>query len=357
MSDDKLARIRKLLAQAEDRAATAAEAEAFTAKAAELMARHGVDAALLAAADPGREVVGDLTVELLAPYAYEKASLGAAVARGLRCSAVLRRTRSSGSTSCSLHLFGATTDLVLAELLLTSLMVQGTAELTRRPVPPGEHPAAYRRTWWLGFAGAIGRRLREAEEAAAHEAETKFAAAGTSAALVLADRAALADHAASEAYPRLRIASPRYLSGGGAAAGHAAGERADLGRTSGVAGSGRGGWGEDRAESRSTGSAFGDDERVTLPVLTSDCGSCFGLCCVLLPFSREAGFGATKPGGTPCDHLGPRTRAGSTRRCARTAGRAAPSSSASGPVSRSRRSPTAASRGASTTTSARWRPC
>ena len=69
MYDDKLARIRKLLAQAEDPAATAAEAEAFNAKAAELMARHGVDAALLAAADPGRGVGGDLTVELLAPYA------------------------------------------------------------------------------------------------------------------------------------------------------------------------------------------------------------------------------------------------------------------------------------------------
>ena len=53
MYDDKLARIRKLLAQAEDPAATAAEAEAFNAKAAELMARHGVDAALLAASDPG----------------------------------------------------------------------------------------------------------------------------------------------------------------------------------------------------------------------------------------------------------------------------------------------------------------
>ena len=91
MNDNKLARIRKLLAQAEDPAATAEESEAFNAKAAELMARHGVDAALLAAADPSREVVGDLSVELLAPYAYEKGTLGATVARGLRCSAVLRK--------------------------------------------------------------------------------------------------------------------------------------------------------------------------------------------------------------------------------------------------------------------------
>src|SRR5688500_13149772 len=98
MYDDKLARIRKLLAQAEDPAATAAEAEAFNAKAAERMARHGVGAALLAAGDPSREVVGDLNVELLAPYAHEKGTLGAAVARGLRCSAVLRKRRGAGET-------------------------------------------------------------------------------------------------------------------------------------------------------------------------------------------------------------------------------------------------------------------
>ena len=239
MNDDKLARIRKLLAQAEDPAATGAEAEAFNAKAAELMARHGVDAALLAAADPGRDVVGDLSVDLLAPYAYEKASLGTAVARGLRCSAVLRTSSGRGSTTHTLHLFGHTTDLVLSEMLLTSLLVQGTGELTRRPVPRGEHPAAYRRTWWLGFASAIATRLADAEASAARESEAAFAAAGSSAALVLADRAAVAEQSAAEAYPRLRAARTRYLSGGGVGDGLAAGQRADLGRTTRVGGSTR----------------------------------------------------------------------------------------------------------------------
>lgn len=239
MNDDKLARIRKLLAQAEDPAATAAEAEAFNAKAAELMARHGVDAALLAASDPDREVVGDLVLDLLAPYAYEKACLGTAVARGLRCSAVLRTTRTPARTAHSLHLFGHTSDLTMADLLLTSLLVQGTGELVRRRVPPGEHAAAYRRTWWLGFTSAIASRLAEAEAAAAREAEPAFAAAGSSAALVLADRAAVAEQSAAAAYPHLRPARARYLSGGGVEAGRAAGQRADLGRTTPVGRSGR----------------------------------------------------------------------------------------------------------------------
>jgi hypothetical protein len=49
---------------------------------------------------------------------------------------------------------------------------------------------------------------------------------------------------------------------------------------------------------------------VSLPVLSSDCSSCFGLCCVLLPFAREAGFGTTKAGGTPCHHLDGHDRCG-----------------------------------------------
>lgn len=239
MNDDKLARIRKLLAQAEDLAATEAEAEAFNAKAAELMARHGIDAALLAAANPGREVVGDLVVDLLAPYAYEKGCLGTAVARGLRCSAVLRTARVRDGVVHSLHLFGHTSDLAMADLLLTSLLLQGTGELVRRRVPSGQHAAAYRRTWWLGFTSAIATRLAEAEAAAAREAEPAFAAAGSSAALVLADRAAVAEQSAAATYPHLRAARPRYLSGGGIEAGRAAGERADLGRTTRVSRSGR----------------------------------------------------------------------------------------------------------------------
>ncbi|KES05081.1 hypothetical protein BU52_21910 [Streptomyces toyocaensis] len=37
--------------------------------------------------------------------------------------------------------------------------------------------------------------------------------------------------------------------------------------------------------------------------LRADCASCFGLCCVALPFARSAGFAATKPAGRPCSNL------------------------------------------------------
>ncbi|MFD1956871.1 pentapeptide repeat-containing protein [Paenibacillus thailandensis] len=37
--------------------------------------------------------------------------------------------------------------------------------------------------------------------------------------------------------------------------------------------------------------------------LTSDCSSCFGLCCTALPFAASADFAADKDAGQPCRHL------------------------------------------------------
>ena len=44
--------------------------------------------------------------------------------------------------------------------------------------------------------------------------------------------------------------------------------------------------------------------------LVADCSRCFGLCCVLLPFHRDGGFGVTKQSGDACHHLDPRDRCG-----------------------------------------------
>lgn len=231
-----LAKVRKLLAQAEDPACTAAEAEAFTAKAAQLVAAHGIDEALLAVADPSRDVVGDRVVDLDAPYAREKGTLGSEVARGVRCRAVLRQEprvceRGRITTDSSLHVFGHQSDLRAFEVLFTSLLLQGTRDVSRARVPAFEAPAAFRRTWWLGFAGAVASRLRAAEREAAAEAEARFAARGTSAALVLADRADDAARAMREVYPIIGTGARRRLTGTGMADGWAAGRRADLGGT------------------------------------------------------------------------------------------------------------------------------
>jgi hypothetical protein len=221
MSDAILSKVRKLLAKAEDPACTVAEAEAFTAKATELIARYGVDRALLAAREPTTDPIGDRVIDLIAPYALDKAGLLAGVADGLRCRSVRRRS----GTGFAMHLFGFASDLERVELLFTSLLVQAAHGIAGTPVPPGEHPAAFRRSWLAGFAAAVASRLREAESSAAEAVPT------TSVALVLADRSTRVDRRIAEVYPRLRSASPRRLAGSGLHQGAAAGRRADLGGT------------------------------------------------------------------------------------------------------------------------------
>lgn len=226
-----LARIRKLLAKAEDPAATAEESETYTAKASELMARFGIDRALLAASDSSLDVVGDRVVVLERPYAAEKAVLVSEVASSLGCRVVRRTRYPDGCKQLSVHLFGHRSDLQRAEILFTSLLLQAMRALARTPVPLWDHPAAFRRSWLVGFAGSVGRRLRSAEREAAAGAEEGFAARGTTTSLVLADRSAAVEAARDAAYPDLQLAAPRRLSGTGGADGWAAGQHADLGGT------------------------------------------------------------------------------------------------------------------------------
>jgi uncharacterized protein YjbI with pentapeptide repeats len=54
--------------------------------------------------------------------------------------------------------------------------------------------------------------------------------------------------------------------------------------------------------------AAGDDrDRLGL---RADCASCFGLCCVALPFAASADFAIDKDAGRPCPHLRPDFRCG-----------------------------------------------
>lgn len=224
-----LAKVRKLLAKAEDPATTPEEAELYTAKASDLIAAYGIDRALLALADPSLDLVGDRVIVLARPYAADKLDLLSTIALALRCRAVRRSRQHGGVRELSLHLFGHSSDLQRVEILFTSLLVQATHALTGTPVPAWDHPAAFRRSWLAGFTRSVGRRLGEAERAAAMQADGRFAASGTSSALVLADRSAAVERARDEAYPDLGRATPRRLSGSGARQGWEAGERADLG--------------------------------------------------------------------------------------------------------------------------------
>jgi hypothetical protein len=232
MGFDKLEVVRKLLAKAE-RAATPEEAASYTDKALHLSARHGIDAALVdaqrrAAHDPAADRPVAQRIPVDDPYSAGKARLLAWTAQALRCRVALHRAR--GGRVRAVTVVGFAADRARVEVLYTSLLLQAAAELGRlRPADPGESVAAYRRSWLYGFAQRVHERLVAAEQAAAEEPAT--GAGGPSVALVLADRTDRVGRAFAAEFPRLGAARGPVLSGSGATAGAAAGERADLGGT------------------------------------------------------------------------------------------------------------------------------
>lgn len=219
-----LGRVRKLLAQAEDSAVTAAEAEAFNAKAAELIARHGIDAAHLASTGRTRDEIEHRVIPVDQPYARDKAQLLTSVADPLRCQTV----HTHGRGRYTVRVYGFASDLERVELLYTSLLLQATRDLVHvRPDYYGESTAAYRRSWLAGFASAVYSRLLRAERRAS--AEQPATDSGTSTALVLRDRTDRVDTFVHAAHPRLRTMRRRNLSGCGRTDGYHSGSRADLG--------------------------------------------------------------------------------------------------------------------------------
>jgi hypothetical protein len=221
-----LERVRKLLAKAEAHGVTPAEAEALTAKAAELMARYGIDRALLAARQPDTDHPADRKVDVDNPWARVQAHLLCGLASAMRCQCVILPRSGPGTR---IHMFGFASDIERTDVLYTSLLVQMQLGLAAAPVPGwARSPRAWRRSWLLGFVSAVVGRVRAAERRAATQADDEREDAEPGTELVLADRARIVQHRIERAYPVTRKARMTY-SGGGYGDGYAKGQTADLG--------------------------------------------------------------------------------------------------------------------------------
>ncbi|MEU5904054.1 DUF2786 domain-containing protein [Micromonospora sp. NPDC047467] len=158
-----LDRVRALLAKAES-TTFPAEAEALTGKAQELIARHSIDEALLAAGAERGDLPGGVRLGTDTPYAGAKALLVQEVAAANRCEAVW--SDDLGFTT----VLGWPADLVAVELLYTSLLVQATAAMLRgraeRRPGSGRRTKVWDESFLNAFALRIGERLRTATEAA-----------------------------------------------------------------------------------------------------------------------------------------------------------------------------------------------
>ncbi|MFE1552188.1 DUF2786 domain-containing protein [Streptomyces sp. NPDC058718] len=164
-----LTRIRALLAKAE---ATGfpEEAEALTAKAQELMARHSLDEATLAAGAPSPETPGAIRIGVEPPYEQAKAILLDAVATANHCRAVWNEAYGFSTV------VGFEADLDPVELLYTSLLVQGTAAMTRAEAEQRaggrKRTKSFRQSFLLAYANRLGTRLSATSRRVAAETPT-----------------------------------------------------------------------------------------------------------------------------------------------------------------------------------------
>ncbi|WP_158581724.1 DUF2786 domain-containing protein [Actinomadura spongiicola] len=189
-----LGRVRALLAKAES-TEFPEEAEALSARAQELMARHSIDNAVLAAetGDTGGPAGRRIPVDN--PYDAPKAVLLTVVADANRCRAVWHRELGFSTV------LGFPTDLAAVEMLFTSLLVQATSAMVnagpRRDARGRSRTRSFRHAFLNAYAARIGERLREA----AHRAAA--GAGGKDLLPVLAARDRAVDEAVDTMFPNL----------------------------------------------------------------------------------------------------------------------------------------------------------
>ena len=226
-----LDKVRKLLAKAEAEGVTPAEAEALTGKAAELMAKYGIEQAQVTSRDTKAQFTPDnRIIDIGNPWAHVRASLLNGIALAMRCKCV---QISSSGPGVRVHVFGSKADIERAEMLYTSLLLQSASALRNAERPAYVRSTrAWSRSFLLGYNSAVSARVRAAEGTARETARRQDAASGSkSTELVLVSREAQIKAAVRDVYPRLTTRKSTY-SGGGYGAGNAAGQRANLGGSS-----------------------------------------------------------------------------------------------------------------------------
>lgn len=217
-----LVRVRGLLAKAESTGFDE-EADALTAKAQELMARHAIDLAMIDAGAPQISGVEGRRVHVEDPYFEAKAVLLTVVADANRCSAVM------DTMFGIVTVFGFPADLDITELLFTSLLTQATSSMVAAgksvDYAGTSRTKSFRRTFIISFATRVGERLREAGEAATADAVETF---GGSLLPVLTSRTAQVQAHQDTVFPNVRAKRSSVSNAAGWHAGRDAANRALL---------------------------------------------------------------------------------------------------------------------------------
>ena len=222
-------KIAGLLAKAE-RAGSPEEAEAFAAKAEQMMVKYAIDAAMLGATTSSDTVIVR-AVDIKGTYALQATGGLNGLSQSLGTTRYWISGKASGTHTG--HLAGFTTDVDMVIMLWNSLSIQAATAMASWAKDGGiqKSMTAFekfneRRTFLTGFWGRACARAASAHATAVKEAEVEYSGG---AALALVDRASQVEAVVPQG---MRTQKSRTKSGSmnAAMAGAAAAERADLGQ-------------------------------------------------------------------------------------------------------------------------------
>lgn len=230
INDPQITLIRKLLKKAEGAArlgtpAGDIEANLFNEHAAVLIAKHGVDQALLAEKGEIQDAIISKMIPILGTYAMDRRVLLGHIILAFGAKAVIipnHRVGTYQGKTYTIHVFAYESDMNRIEFLFEMLQPQMLLGAAAAYVPYYDNVRAFRKSWMSGFAAAVYNRLKRNETKAAADA-------GVGTDLVLFNRSAAVERAHDEAYPKLGAPTTRKLAGSGRSQGYAAGTRASLG--------------------------------------------------------------------------------------------------------------------------------
>jgi len=232
---DLLLRVRKLLDKAEV-TTNAHEADAFSRKAAEMIAAHRIDPDRLAAVDAGDDLrVREIEIGRGA-YVRARLALLQAVADAHDVRVVFQ-SRPHGTVAMAA---GFRSDLDVVEVMYTSLHQQAGSQMAGIRRQTGAATQRFRRSFLFGFADRIGDVLAESNRRAESQQRASDLDVGAAGGGDIARARALAtttrneriEEFAAKSFGRVRTArAPSAAQVTGWGAGAAAASRADVGRT------------------------------------------------------------------------------------------------------------------------------
>ncbi len=224
VDDAVLAKVRALLAKAES-TNFEHEADALTAKAQELIARHSIEDAMARSSSAERITPVARRLAVDDPYAAAKSGLLGVVASANGVRAVW------DETFALMTLIGFASDLDVVAMLFTSLLMQASRSVLEAGKVTDRRgrsrTRSFRQSFYVAFSGRIHERLEMASRQATADAERDL---GSEVLPVLASRQEEVDDATERMFPKLRKARGMSVTNqDGWLAGRVAAELASLG--------------------------------------------------------------------------------------------------------------------------------